>query len=187
MPRIRCSARSPSRTGSRSSPGRRARLCGSTSGSRARARPRSSRCERLRVDRRSVRAEGGGLGARLAGEHRATVAAARTLLQQAVPTTFGLRAAGWLVTVLDARRLLARLEPAAQLGGAAGTLAALGSEGPEVLRLFALELELAEPTLPWHANRVPVAELGSALDAVAGALAKIGADVVLLSAFGAVA
>ena len=125
--------------------------------------------------------------ARLAREHRATVAAARTLLQQAVPTTFGLRAAGWLVTVLDARRLLARVEPAAQLGGAAGTLAALGSEGPEVLRLFALELELAEPTLPWHANRVPVAELGSALDAVAGALAKIGADVVLLSAFGEVA
>ena len=56
-----------------------------------------------------------------------------------MPRWFGLRAAGWLVTVLDARRLLARVEPAAQLGGAAGTLAALGSEGPEVLRLFALD------------------------------------------------
>ena len=125
--------------------------------------------------------------ARLAREHRDTVTAARTLLQQAVPTTFGLRAAGWLVTVLDARGLLGRFQPLAELGGAAGTLAALGDDGPEVLRLYAEELGLAEPALPWHANRVPVAQLGGALDAVAGALAKIATDVVLLSAFGEVA
>lgn len=125
--------------------------------------------------------------ARLARDHRDIVAAARTLLQQAVPTTFGLRAAGWLVTVLDARGLLREFEPAAQLGGAAGTLAALGEHGPEVLHLYARELGLAEPALPWHGNRVRVAQLGSALDAVAGALAKIATDVVLLSAFGEVA
>ena len=35
--------------------------------------------------------------------HRSTPMAARTLLQQAVPTTFGLKAAGWLVSVLEAR------------------------------------------------------------------------------------
>lgn len=124
--------------------------------------------------------------ARLADEHRATVMAARTLLQQAVPTTFGLRAAGWLVTVLDARALLHAFEPAAELGGAAGTLAALGDRGVEVLRAYAAELGLAEPTLPWHGNRVRVAQLAGALDAVAGALAKIATDVVLLAAFGEV-
>jgi 3-carboxy-cis,cis-muconate cycloisomerase len=124
--------------------------------------------------------------ARLAREHRASVAAARTLLQQAVPTTFGLRAAGWLVTVLDARALLHAFEPAAELGGAAGTLAALGDRGVEVLRAYAAELGLAEPTLPWHGNRVRVAQLAGALDAVAGALAKIATDVVLLAAFGEV-
>lgn len=125
--------------------------------------------------------------ARLAREQRGTMAAARTLLQQAVPTTFGLRAAGWLVGVLDARALVRAFEPAAQLGGAAGTLAALGDRGPEVLHLYARELGLAEPALPWHANRVRVAQLGGALDVVAGALAKIATDVVLLAAFGEVA
>ena len=125
--------------------------------------------------------------AALAREHRSTVAAARTLLQQAVPTTFGLRAAGWLEAVLDARAGLVRVPLAAQLGGAAGTLAALGDAGPEVLRLYAHELELAEPALPWHGNRVAVAQLGGALDVAAGVLAKIGTDVVLLSAFGEVA
>ena len=103
--------------------------------------------------------------------HRSTPMAARTLLQQAVPTTFGLKAAGWLVAVLEARRRLAAVRDerlAAQLGGAAGTLAALGDDALEVVRLYAQELGLVEPVLPWHANRQRVAELGAALDAAAG-------------------
>jgi 3-carboxy-cis,cis-muconate cycloisomerase len=121
--------------------------------------------------------------ARLADAHRSTVMAGRTLLRQAVPTTFGLKAAGWLVTVLDARRGLVRIRDdglAVQLGGAAGTLAALGERGLEVQRRFAEELELRQPLVPWHTNRVRVAELGSALAVAAGALAKIGLDVALL-------
>lgn len=120
----------------------------------------------------------------LADSHRETLMAARTLLQQAVPTTFGLKAAGWLVAVLDSRRRLVEIRSgrlAAQLGGAAGTLASLGEDGPAVLRLFAEELGLGEPIVPWHANRVRVAELGAALDIAAGALAKIALDVVLLA------
>ena len=119
--------------------------------------------------------------ARLAEEHRATVMAARTLLQQAVPTTFGLKAAGWLVAVLDARSRIGRLTLPAELGGAAGTLAVFGEQGAEVVRLFAEELDLAEPALPWHAYRGRVAELAGALGAVASASAKIGLDVVLLA------
>jgi 3-carboxy-cis,cis-muconate cycloisomerase len=117
----------------------------------------------------------------LARRHRSTPAAARTLLQQAVPTTFGLRAAGWLVALLEARRGLRGVELAAQLGGAAGTLAPLGQAGMEVLRLYAAELDLAEPPVPWHTNRVRVAQLGGALDVAAGVAAKIGLDVILLS------
>ncbi len=119
--------------------------------------------------------------AALAEEHRATVMAARTLLQQAVPTTFGLKAAGWLVALVDARDRLRAIRPAVQLGGAAGTLAALGAHGAEVVRLLALELELEEPLVPWHAHRGRIVELGSVLDAVAGAAAKIAQDVVLLA------
>jgi 3-carboxy-cis,cis-muconate cycloisomerase len=117
----------------------------------------------------------------LAEAHRSTPIAARTLLQQAVPTTFGLKAAGWLVAVVDARRNLAAVRLPAQLGGAAGTLALLGDAGPEVLRLFAAELDLAEPVLPWHSHRGRVAELGAALAVAAGAVAKIALDVTLLA------
>jgi 3-carboxy-cis,cis-muconate cycloisomerase len=119
--------------------------------------------------------------ARLADEHRSTVMAARTLLQQAVPTTFGLKAAGWLVGVVEARNRLAQVELAAQLGGAAGTLAAFGDKGPEVLRAYAEELGLSEPPIPWQSNRVRVAELAGALELVAGACGKIASDVILLA------
>jgi 3-carboxy-cis,cis-muconate cycloisomerase len=121
--------------------------------------------------------------ATLAEVHRETPMAARTLLQQAVPTTFGLKAVGWLVALLEARRglLRARENVAAQLGGAAGTLAPLGDAGTEVARLFAEELGLQEPLVPWHTNRVRIAELGATLAITAGALAKIGLDVALMA------
>ena len=121
--------------------------------------------------------------ARLAAGHRHTVMAARTLLQQAVPTTFGLKAAGWLVGLVETRARLTAVASSlpAQLGGAAGTLAALGPAGPEVLRHYAAELGLREPALPWHTIRTPVAELAGALAAAAAAAAKIGGDVVLLA------
>ncbi len=131
-----------------------------------------------------VRADAEGLAracAGLAAAHRGTVMAARTLFQQATPTTFGLKAAGWLVAVLDARVGLADAELPAQLGGASGTLAALRDAGPEVARLYAEELGLQAPALPWHANRVPVARLGAALDVAAGVAGKIALDVALLA------
>jgi 3-carboxy-cis,cis-muconate cycloisomerase len=120
----------------------------------------------------------------LVDEHRETAMAARTLLQQAVPTTFGLKAAVWLDGAVDARAALVRVRDerlAAQLGGAAGTLASLGDAGPEVLRLYAAELGLAAPELPWHANRSRIGELAAALQLAAGAAAKIALDVVLLA------
>ena len=119
----------------------------------------------------------------LAERHRDTVLAGRTLGQQAVPTTFGLTAAGWL-TGLDAavrrlREVVAALP--AQLGGAAGTLASLDTNGIVVLHAFARRLDLAEPVLPWHTLRGPVVEVATALGAVAGALGKIATDVILLA------
>jgi 3-carboxy-cis,cis-muconate cycloisomerase len=115
----------------------------------------------------------------LARRHRDTPMAGRTFGQQAVPTTFGLRAAGWLTAVARARDVLAEVRLPAQLGGAAGTLAAFGTT--ELPPLFAEETGLAEAVLPWHTLRAPVAELGAALALVAGALGKFGTDVVLLA------
>jgi 3-carboxy-cis,cis-muconate cycloisomerase len=119
--------------------------------------------------------------ARLADEHRGTLMAGRTLLQQALPTTFGLKAAGWLTGVVDARRALAAVPLASELGGAAGTLASLGDDGLTVLAGVADRLGLEEPVLPWHASRARVAELGAALAIAAGALEKIARDVILLA------
>jgi 3-carboxy-cis,cis-muconate cycloisomerase len=120
----------------------------------------------------------------LAEHHRDTALAGRTLLQQAVPTTFGLKAAGWM-TALD--EAVARLDAvrherlAVQLGGAAGTLAALGDTGPDVLAALARELGLAEPVLPWHSDRTRIAELAGALGEACGAAGKPAGDVVLLA------
>ncbi|HEX7473538.1 MAG TPA: lyase family protein, partial [Candidatus Limnocylindrales bacterium] len=122
--------------------------------------------------------------ARLADDHRATLIAGRTLLQQAVPTTFGAIAAGWLGGLdAGARRLdqVGGSRLAVQLGGPAGTLAELGSAGPAVVGYFAAELWLREPTGPWHAERTRIAELAGALGTAAGALAKPALDVVLLA------
>jgi 3-carboxy-cis,cis-muconate cycloisomerase len=122
--------------------------------------------------------------AALARAHRTTPIAGRTLLQQATPTTFGLKAAGWLLGLREGRTLVeavAARRLRAQLGGAVGSLAALGARGPEVVRLFARELGLAEPLAPWHAERSALIELGAALATAAAACAKISADVVLLA------
>jgi len=122
--------------------------------------------------------------ARLAEAHRHTLMAGRTLTQQALPTTFGLKCAGWLVAVCEASGTLARVRDtrlAVQFGGAAGTLAALGDAGPRVTAGLAEELGLAEPALPWHTNRTRVAELAGALGVASGVLAKIALDVSLLA------
>jgi 3-carboxy-cis,cis-muconate cycloisomerase len=128
-----------------------------------------------------VRRELDGLAAAcaaLAEQHRDTVMAGRTLLQQATPTTFGLKAATWLVGIVQAREL--PLLPA-QLGGASGTLAAFGDRGLELRAAFARELGLPEPVLTWHTIRVPVASLGARLGIAAGVVEKIALDVVLLA------
>ena len=122
--------------------------------------------------------------AALAREHRLTPIAGRTLMQQAVPTTFGLKAAGWLVGAREARALVARVREGrlqAQLGGAVGSLAVFGDRSAEVVRLYARELGLAEPVAPWHTDRTALIELGAALAAAAAAAAKIASDIVLLA------
>lgn len=122
--------------------------------------------------------------ARLAREHRDTRMIGRTLLRQAVPTTFGLKAAGWLSGLDAARRRLEQVRRerlAVQLGGAAGTLAPFGDEGPDVVEGLATLLGLAEPVLPWHTERTRVAELAGALGAAAGVVAKVARDLTLMA------
>ncbi|MFD4531448.1 adenylosuccinate lyase family protein [Kitasatospora sp. NPDC058397] len=134
----------------------------------------------------------------LAERHRDTVLPGRTLALQAVPTTFGLKAAGWRRLVLDSEQRLGHVAEhglPVSLGGAAGTLAgyleyaridgaAANGAAPDpgdyldrLLTAFAAETGLARPVLPWHALRTPIADLAGALAFTAGALGKIAIDV----------
>jgi 3-carboxy-cis,cis-muconate cycloisomerase len=120
----------------------------------------------------------------LAEAHRASIMIGRTLLQQAVPVTFGLIAAGWLTSLDEARAGLAAVGSqrlAVQFGGAAGTLASLGETGQRLTALFAEELGLAVPVLPWHTDRLRVIDLSAALARVTAALGKVARDVTLLA------
>ena len=122
--------------------------------------------------------------AALAERHRRTPMAGRTLLQHALPITFGLRAARWLALLTRQVQRLRALRTdalALQFGGAAGTLASLGTDGARVAELLAEELDLPCPDLPWHGERDRVAEIAAALGIVAGAVGKIAHDVLLLS------
>jgi 3-carboxy-cis,cis-muconate cycloisomerase len=122
--------------------------------------------------------------AALAESHRVSVMPGRTLLQQAVPITFGLKAARWLGAVarqVSTLRALRRDALVLQFGGAAGTLAALGTHGQEVAELLGAELALPLPDLPWHAERDRPARVVAALGVTAGIIAKISRDLVLLA------
>ncbi|MGY1744344.1 3-carboxy-cis,cis-muconate cycloisomerase [Blastococcus sp. SYSU D00695] len=119
----------------------------------------------------------------LARTHRDDVLMGRTLLQQGLPTTFGLKAAGWLAALDGARLRLAEVVATlpVQYGGAVGTLAASAGAGVQVREALAAELGLGTTAVAWHTVRLPVADLAGALGTAAGAVATVAVDVVLLA------
>ena len=119
----------------------------------------------------------------LSDAHASTVMLARTLLQPAVPTTFGLKVAGWYASVQRAyRHMDAAFEDARvlQLGGPAGTLASLGDSGLDVTDSIAAALQLEVPAAPWHTHRDRLASLVGACGVYAGTIGKIARDISLL-------
>src|SRR4051812_22567455 len=118
----------------------------------------------------------------LARKHRSTPIAGRTLMQHALPTTFGVKVAGWLDAInrhderiADLRRRVLVL----QFGGAVGTLAALQGKGLEVAKAIAQALHLAVPAIPWHSHRDRIAEIATTLGLLVGTLGKIARDISL--------
>jgi 3-carboxy-cis,cis-muconate cycloisomerase len=122
----------------------------------------------------------------LTARHAATPMLGRTLLQGALPITFGLKTAGWLTALRAARARLDREAAAAlmlQLGGATGTLGGMGSAETAiaVARRVAESLGLGLPVIPWHARREAIAGLGAALAILTGAAGKMARDVSLMA------
>jgi 3-carboxy-cis,cis-muconate cycloisomerase len=119
----------------------------------------------------------------LSEKHKNTIMLGRTLLQAAPPITFGLKAANWLSAIRRSReRLDAAFAEAVvlQFGGASGTLASLGKDGPEVARKLAEELDLSCPEAPWHTQRDRLASLMCACGVLTGSLGKMARDIALM-------
>jgi 3-carboxy-cis,cis-muconate cycloisomerase len=121
--------------------------------------------------------------AAMARAHRDTVMIGRTLLQQALPTTFGAVAAGWGTALDRALRRVAAVRDAlpVQLGGPTGTLAGWYPHGFKVRAAFAAELELRDPSSVWHTDRGVIVDVAATLGAIAATIGKISTDVVLLA------
>lgn len=113
--------------------------------------------------------------------HSATPMVGRTLMQQALPITLGVKVAHWAIGLEQARRRLSAVELPVQFGGAVGVHSGWDIQGLEWMDALAERLGLAVPVLPWHTDRYPIHALGTALDAVAGAAKKIALDVSLLT------
>lgn len=126
-----------------------------------------------------------GILAGLARAHRDTPMAGRTHLQQALPVTFGYKAAVWLSMLDRHAERLTQLRPRVAMGqfaGAAGTLASLGPQGFAVQAAFCEELGLAVPPITWHVARDGIAETVCLLGLVTGSLGKIATDIALMMA-----
>jgi 3-carboxy-cis,cis-muconate cycloisomerase len=122
--------------------------------------------------------------ATLAGAHARTLMAARARWQQAIPTTLGYKIDLWAEPMRRHLQRLDQIKPrllVLSLGGAAGTLAAMGDKGPEVAGELAAELDLGLPKTPWHSQRDGVAEFAGWLSMLTGSLGKIGQDLLLMA------
>ena len=123
----------------------------------------------------------------LATKYRDTPMAGRTHMQHALPVTFGYKCAVYLSSFQRHLERLEQLRPRCllvQFGGAAGTLASLGSEtdvGLQVRKALAEELGLFDPSITWHTARDGVAEIVNFLALVGGSLGKLAMDLIIMS------
>jgi len=122
----------------------------------------------------------------LAERHAADPVLARTLLQPASVTSFGLKCVGWAAPLVRSRQ---RLKSAAenalslQLGGAVGTLAQMQALGPQVAARMAQDLQLKAPLATWHTQRDEWVALGCELGLMVGSLGKMAKDISLMGQY----
>src|SRR3984893_12973880 len=120
--------------------------------------------------------------AKMAHQHRLTPIVARTWMQHAIPTTLGIKFAGWLDTLGRHRERFREMQNrclVVQFGGAAGTLAALGSQGGVIAKHLSEQLKLPLPQIPWHTQRDRFSEIATTLGSLTGTLGKIARDISL--------
>lgn len=112
--------------------------------------------------------------------------AGRTHLQHALPCTFGYKCAVYLSSILRHKDRLQQLRERCllvQFGGAAGTLASLGTDdsGLRVRAQLAKEVGLEDPMITWHVARDNIGEILGYLALIGGTLGKIALDLIIMS------
>jgi 3-carboxy-cis,cis-muconate cycloisomerase len=115
-----------------------------------------------------------------------TAMLARTLMQPASVTSFGLRCVTWAAPLVRSRLRLHEAAPRAlqvQLGGPVGTLAQMKGRGQAVRQRMAQELGLRDAGASWQTQRDEWVALGCELGLLAGSLGKIGLDISLLGQY----
>src|SRR2546422_840488 len=118
-----------------------------------------------------------------ARRHAGAVMLGRTLMQPATPITAGVKIARWAAALHRCRLRLAEARDRTlciQLGGAVGTLDALGAKRVQVRHRLAMRLELAEAR-QWHDQRDELLRTMAELAIVTETVGKIARDVSLLS------
>ena len=125
----------------------------------------------------------------LAERHAADPVLARTLMQPASVTSFGLKCIGWAAPLV---RSLQRLQGpqgagaralSVQIGGAVGTNAAMKALGPNVVKQVAAELGLRAAPAVWHTQRDEWVALGCELGLLVGSVGKMAKDLSLMGQF----
>jgi 3-carboxy-cis,cis-muconate cycloisomerase len=118
----------------------------------------------------------------LAGHYGTAPLMGRTLMQAAMPITFGAKTAGWASGLAAGRERISRVAAGLpiQLGGPVGVVDLTDDRRSAVAAAYARRLGLVESS-PWHTNRVPIADLAGALATLAGVADKIARDIVLLA------
>lgn len=117
-------------------------------------------------------------------DHRYTLTIARTRNQNAAPTVFGLKVVNWLRPLQRRQDAIRSMMPnllKLQLGGAVGTMAALGTQAEELNSMLAEELGLQAAESPWHVQRDEMVGFSDWLSTTAGTVGKMGQDMLLLS------
>jgi 3-carboxy-cis,cis-muconate cycloisomerase len=120
--------------------------------------------------------------AKMADQHRLTPIVARTWMQHAIPNTLGAKFAGWLDALMRHCERFREMQNRClvlQFGGAAGTLAALGSQGAVIAKHLSAQLKLPLPQIPWHSHRDRLSEVATTLGLLTGSLGKIARDISL--------
>lgn len=123
----------------------------------------------------------------LAEAHADLPMAARSFGQAATPSSFGALVASWGRPLLRHRQRLDAVRAEVlkvSLSGAAGTLSAMGPEGPKVRAALAQTLDLADPGSSWHSERDGMIAFAGVMAGMTASLGKLGEDLILLAQTG---